>query len=193
MPDATTLLAFDYGARRIGIAVGQTVTGSARELATLDAIDDAPDWDAIETLIDDWRPDLLLVGLPLDADGGESAQCAAARAFAAELAASGLPVQLIDEHLTSREAESRLAAARASGRRRRRVRKGDVDALSAVLIAEQWLSHRDLGRPRAGGARIRGGAAASPAARTAGVDATAPSRGDPGPDSDDDPAGNPDG
>lgn len=158
MPDATTLLAFDYGARRIGVAVGQTITGSARELTTLTSVDEAPDWDAIESLIDDWRPDLLLVGLPLDADGGESGLCPEVRNFAAELAASGLPVQLIDEHLSSREAESRLVDARASGRKRRRVAKGDVDALSAVIIAEQWLADRDLGRPRARGARMRGAA-----------------------------------
>lgn len=193
MPEATTLLAFDYGARRIGVAVGQTVTGSARELATLTAVGDEPDWDAIESLIDDWQPDLLLVGLPLDADGGESAQCEAVRAFATELAHAGLPVQLIDEHLSSREAEARLAEARSSGRRRRRVAKGDVDALSAVIIAEQWLADRDLGRPRPGGARIRG-ARATPDGSA--PDAPAPSReARTGPilDTDDDATGNPTG
>lgn len=186
MPDPTTLLAFDYGARRIGVAVGQTVTGSARELATLTAVGDAPNWDAIESLIDDWKPDLLLVGLPLDADGTESEQCRAVRAFATELAHSGLPVQLIDEHLSSREAESRLAEARASGRRRRRVVKGDVDALSAVIIAEQWLTDRDLGRPRAGGARIRGAPATQDAPASSRTVRTGPTR-----DTDDDATGNP--
>ena len=179
MPDATTLLAFDYGARRIGVAVGQTVTGSARELTTLSSSGDTPDWRAIESLIDEWRPNLLLVGLPLDADGGESPLCTEVRQFAAELAESGLPVQLIDEHLSSREAESRLVAARASGRKRRRVVKGDVDALSAVIIAEQWLAQRDLGRPRAGGARMR------PAAGT--VRESVAARSD---ESDDDTSGN---
>lgn len=148
MPEShhtTTLLAFDYGAQRIGVAVGQTVTGSARELTTLTAIGGEPDWDAIETLIDDWQPDLLLVGLPLNDDGSESAQCNAARDFAAELTTAGLPVQLIDEHLTSSEASQRLRDARSKGRRRR-LQKGDIDALSAVLIAEQWLAERDVRR-----------------------------------------------
>ncbi len=148
MPEATTtstLLAFDFGGQRIGVAVGQTITGSARALTTLTAIAGEPDWRSIETLIDDWQPDLLLVGLPLNDDGSESAQCVAARDFAAELTTAGLPVQLIDEHLTSSEASNRLREARGQGRRRR-IQKADIDALSAVLIAEQWLSERDVRR-----------------------------------------------
>lgn len=147
MPDtlrAATLLAFDFGLQRIGIAVGQTVTNSARALTTLNAIDHEPDWVAIEHLIDEWQPDVLLVGLPLSDDGSESALCDAARDFATRLTRLDLPVQLIDEHLTSSEAANHLKAARQSGARRRRVRKGDIDALSAVLIAEQWLRQRDV-------------------------------------------------
>ena len=141
----TTLLAFDYGRRRIGVAVGQTITASARPLDTVPARGDDPDWERIGDLIDQWSPDLLLVGLPVWADGAESEQCAAARGFAARLADFELPVQLIDEHLTSSAAADELRSARAAGRRTRRVRKGDIDAVSAVLIAEQWLHERDLG------------------------------------------------
>lgn len=151
MPEAGrtgSLLAFDFGARRIGVAIGQTLTASARELATLESVNGEPDWQRIEHLIDEWQPDLLLVGLPVNDDGSESAQCTLARAFAAHLGAFGLPVQLIDEHLTSSEASQRLAEQRRSGRRTRRLRKGDIDALSAVLIAEQWLHERDIARHR---------------------------------------------
>lgn len=147
MPDAlraATLLAFDYGLQRTGIAVGQTVTNSARALTTLAAIDGEPDWRTIEHLIDEWRPDLLLVGLPVSDDGTETAQCDAAREFATQLTHFGPPVQLIDEHLTSNEASRRLRGDRASGVRKRQVRKGDIDALSAVIIAEQWLQQRDV-------------------------------------------------
>lgn len=150
MPEPTAaqrLLAFDFGLRRIGVAVGQTITGSARELTTVQWLGDEPDWAGIEQLIDEWEPNLLLVGLPVNADGEDTEQCAAVREFAAALAEDyALPVQLIDEHLTSREAERTLAEQRRSGGRRRRVRKADVDALSAVLIAEQWLRQRDIAR-----------------------------------------------
>lgn len=147
MPDtlrAATLLAFDYGLRRTGVAVGQTVTNSARALTTLSAIDGEPDWRTIEHLIDEWHPDVLLVGLPVSGDGSETAQCDAARYFATQLTQFGPPVQLIDEHLTSDEASRRLKHERQSGVRKRRVSKGDVDAVSAVVIAEQWLSQRDV-------------------------------------------------
>ncbi|MFK8052251.1 MAG: Holliday junction resolvase RuvX [Woeseiaceae bacterium] len=142
----TSLIAFDYGTRRIGVAVGQTITQTARELATLTSTDGQPDWDAIETLIDDWAPDLLLVGLPLDANGEDTPQTAIVRRFAAELAEYDLPVQLIDEHLTSNEASDMLRTQRQRGSRRKRVKKVDVDALSAVIIAEQWLRQRDIAR-----------------------------------------------
>ncbi len=142
----SSLIAFDFGNRRIGVAVGQTVTASARELATLHSVDGQPDWDQIESIIEDWQPDLLLVGLPVNDDGSESEQCEAARNFAAALGEFGLPVQLIDEHLTSNEASSQLRSQRQQGQRRRKVRKTDIDALSAVLIAEQWLNERDIRR-----------------------------------------------
>ncbi|MEM9173253.1 MAG: Holliday junction resolvase RuvX [Pseudomonadota bacterium] len=145
MPEAdsiTTLLAFDYGRRRTGVAIGQTITGSARGLLTLEALGEQPDWQQIAALIDQWQPDLLLVGLPRRADGSDSEQTLAARAFASELGQFDLPVQLIDEHLTSNDASRQLAEQRRSGRRSRRVRKQDIDALSAALIAEQWLHER---------------------------------------------------
>ncbi|MEN7343538.1 MAG: Holliday junction resolvase RuvX [Pseudomonadota bacterium] len=141
-----SLLAFDFGLARIGVAVGQTITGTARALATIQWQPETPDWSAIETLIDDWQPDLLLVGLPVNAEGEDTDQCAPARAFAAELGDYELPVQLIDEHLTSSEAKSRMREERQSGRRKKRIAKPEIDAMSAVLIAEQWLAERNIGR-----------------------------------------------
>lgn len=133
------MLAFDYGGRRTGVAVGQTITGSARALTTLTSVGTGPDWAAIDRLLDEWRPDLLLVGLPQRDDGSDSPQTLAARAFARELEERGIRVALVNEHLTSNEASRALAEARSDGSRRRRVRKEDIDALAAVLIAEQWL------------------------------------------------------
>ena len=141
-----SLLAFDFGLARIGVAVGQTITGTARALTTIQWQPETPDWSAIGSLIDDWQPDLLLVGLPVNAAGEDTDQCAPARAFAAALGDYDLPVQLIDEHLTSSEAKSRMRDARQSGRRKKRVAKPEIDAVSAVLIAEQWLAERNIGR-----------------------------------------------
>lgn len=133
------MLAFDYGGRRTGVAVGQTITGSARALKTLTSVAGAPDWASIDQLLDEWRPDLILVGLPLRDDGSDSPQTLAAREFARALEQRGSRVTLVNEHLTSNEASRALAEARGDGSRRRRVRKEDIDALAAVLIAEQWL------------------------------------------------------
>lgn len=137
-PDATTLLAFDYGGRRIGIAVGQSVTGSASPLGTVANRDGGPDWPAVERLLAEWRPSLLVVGLPLAEDGAESDISAAARRFAAELARFGLPVEVIDERYSSLEARERLVAERRQGLRGR-LSRDMVDAAAAVVIAERWL------------------------------------------------------
>jgi putative Holliday junction resolvase len=88
----------------------------------------------------DWRPAMLVVGLPYNADGSEGASAAAARGFAAELSERyALPVKLVDERYSSLEAEERLRGARESGLRKRRVTKGDVDAAAACVILERWF------------------------------------------------------
>ena len=132
-----TLLSFDYGRRRIGIAVGQAVTGSASPLAVASNGKNGPDWRLIGRCIDEWRPDRLLVGLPLLADGTRGDVADEAQHFAAELGRFAIPVECVDERYTSREATERLKRQRAAGRRR--VRKEHVDAAAAVLIAERWL------------------------------------------------------
>ncbi len=135
------LLGFDFGARRIGVAVGQTLTGSASAEGTLSAHDGVPDWAAIDALIAQWSPTRLLVGRPANMDGTDSAMTSAAEAFASTLGErTGLPVDLVDERLTSFEAREQLREQRRSGVRKRRVRPGDLDAHAARLIVETWLA-----------------------------------------------------
>ena len=140
---AEVLLAFDYGSRRIGVAVGQTLTGSASPAGTV-AVTAAPDWVALEQLIRRWSPTRLLVGLPYNMDGSETVLTGVCRAFARELARRfGLPVDFVDERLTSVAAQADLREARRSGARTRRVRREDIDANAARLILETWLrGHR---------------------------------------------------
>lgn len=129
-------LAFDYGEKRIGTAVGDDLTGTARPLAVVNA----GDWITINKLITEWRPAALIVGLPLDEGGGEQTLSTAARKFAAQLRGrSNLPVHVSDERFSSRAADDVLRDARSSGRMTRRVRKGDRDGQAARIILEQWL------------------------------------------------------
>jgi len=144
MPEAPSaprlVLGFDYGLRRIGAACGDTLSGTASPLKTVANGPDGPRWSEIDAFVRDWQPGLAVVGLPYNADGSESAGTAAARAFAAELGRrQGLTVELVDERYSSLEAGERLRAARASGQRRRRVAKTDVDAAAACVILERWI------------------------------------------------------
>ena len=95
-------LGFDYGTRQIGVAVGQAVTGQARELLTLKAQNGVPDWQQIQRLLDEWRPTALVVGLPLNMDGTPSEMSERAERFARRLHGRyGLPVHTHDERLTT--------------------------------------------------------------------------------------------
>jgi len=133
------ILAFDYGSRRIGLAVGQTTTGTASPAGVI-AVAQAPDWLAIERSVREWTPARLLVGLPYNMDGSETVLTAACHSFGSELERRfGLPVEFVDERLTSAAATSDLREARRSGARTRRVRREDIDANAARLILETWL------------------------------------------------------
>ena len=137
------VLGFDFGRARIGVAAGQAVTASATPVTTLNCRHGTPDWPAIDRLIAEWQPGALVVGIPLHLDGTAQPETAAARRFAAALAARyGLPVHAADERLTSRSAAAEIRAARSAGSRRR-TRKGDVDRMAARLILEDWLATRD--------------------------------------------------
>jgi putative Holliday junction resolvase len=139
----SVILAFDYGARRIGVAVGQSATGTASPAGVIPVFD-KPDWAAVERCVREWTPGRLLVGVPYNMDGTETALTATCRAFAAELARRfGLPVDCVDERLTSAAATADLREARRSGARIRRVRREDIDAHAARLILETWLRGTD--------------------------------------------------
>jgi putative Holliday junction resolvase len=127
-------LAFDYGTQRIGAAVGDDLTGSARPLAAI------ADLAGAQRLVAEWRPAAIVVGLPLNEDGSDQPITTAARRFAAQLRERAkLPVHEADERYSSRAADDELREARSSGRMVRRVRKGDRDGQAARLILEQWL------------------------------------------------------
>lgn len=130
-----TYLAFDFGEKRIGTAVGDTVTGTARPLATL-----TNGLDGAVKLVAEWRPKALVVGLPLMEDGTEQRITHLTRAFARELETrTKLPVHFSDERYSSRAADDLLREARASGAMARRVKKGDRDGLAAKIFLEQFL------------------------------------------------------
>jgi putative Holliday junction resolvase len=145
-PKGSIYLGFDYGSKRIGLAVGDAVTGSARPLPPV-ANGRQPDWTVLAKALKEWRPAGCVVGLPVDLDGNEQAITGHARAFAEELRNRyGVPVYLCDERLSSRAADDELRSARADGRLNRRVRSGDRDGVAARLILEQWLAS-DAARP----------------------------------------------
>lgn len=129
-----TLLGFDFGTRKIGVAVGQTVTCSATALTTIRSRDEKPDWERIEHLIREWQPLEAVVGLPFNMDDSEADIAPRARRFARQLEGRfGLKVHLIDERLTTIEARGRVG---------RGAEPGAVDAMAAKLILETWLSER---------------------------------------------------
>jgi len=133
-----TLLGFDFGTRRVGVAVGQEVTGTARPLTTLRSPNGAVDWTAISRLIEEWRPDALVVGLPLHMDGTEQEMTRAARRFGNRLRGRyNLPVFTVDERLTSDEAERLLGESGESTEQ-----KEAVDAVAAQLILQAWLEQQ---------------------------------------------------
>jgi putative Holliday junction resolvase len=135
-----TLIGFDFGLRRIGVAVGQTATATATPLRTLAAREGAPDWPTVDRLIAEWRPSALVVGLPLREDGEPHPLRRAVAAFRAALAQRyGLPVHATDERYTSTEAEAILRESRQRGARGR-TGKGSLDMLSAALLLEQWMT-----------------------------------------------------
>jgi putative holliday junction resolvase len=135
------VVAFDFGQRRIGVACGDTVSRTAAPLAAISNGPGGPRWEAIAAVLKEWQPALIVVGLPYNVDGSESTMTGRVRSFADEVAQRcALQVVLVDERYSSREAEARLKAQRASGVRRRRVGKADVDAAAAGVILERWFS-----------------------------------------------------
>lgn len=135
-----TVLGFDVGARRIGVAVGSAFGHGARALAVIDVHGEQIDWAAIDRLHKEWRPDGCIVGDPMTLDGGDQPIRVRARVFAQALGARyGVPVVMVDERASSIEAAQRFAVDRAAGRRRRRDAVA-LDAVAAAVIVERWLA-----------------------------------------------------
>ena len=130
-----TLLAFDYGEKHIGVAVGQTLTRTANPLESIRVAGTQPDWSAITRVVETWQPDALVVGLPLNMDGTEQTVSRKARRFGDQLSGRyRLPVHLVDERLSTRAARERLAGAG---------RAGEEDhPVAAQIILESWLAEQ---------------------------------------------------
>ena len=134
------VLGFDVGSRLTGVAIGNRLTATARALEVVAMRDGQPDWNRLDALQREWQPDTVVVGLPLTLEGSEQPASRRARAFASQLGQRyGLPVLLVDERHSSREAAQRFAAGRAAGLRRRRDAAG-IDAEAAAVILERWLA-----------------------------------------------------
>jgi putative Holliday junction resolvase len=138
-PDAGTVLAFDFGTRRIGVAVGELSTGLAHPLTVVHGERSDARFAAIAALVSEWRPSRLLVGVPVHADGAEHAMTTRAQRFARQLEGRfGVPVIGIDERHTSRAAAEALSDAGVSTRAQREVR----DAMAAQIMLQTWLDAR---------------------------------------------------
>lgn len=135
-----TVMGFDVGARRIGVAVGNAFSDRGRPVGVVEVRDGAIDWLAIDRLQREWGPDGCVVGDPMTLEGGDQPARARAHAFARELRQRyRLPVVLVDERSSSIEAARRFAGERAEGRSRRKDAAG-LDAVAAAIIVERWLA-----------------------------------------------------
>ncbi|MDT8429102.1 MAG: Holliday junction resolvase RuvX [Pseudomonadales bacterium] len=130
--DPVSALGFDFGTRRIGVAFGQSLTGTAEPVQTLPAVDGVPDWAALSALVDIWRPDVFVVGLPFNMDGSESELLLRARKFGQRLEGRlHRPCYGMDE---------RLSSFAARGQRLRGESSAQVDSLAAQLILQSWFA-----------------------------------------------------
>lgn len=135
----TSVLGFDYGKKRIGIATGQTITHSATPCTTLNQVDGNPDWPAIETEIKQWKPQALIVGMPYHTDGSENKMTAAARHFCYELKKRfKLPVFEVNEALSSQQAEEILK----QDIKINKQNKHEIDRIAAAIIVQRWLDQQ---------------------------------------------------
>lgn len=143
IPRDATVLGFDVGSKRIGVAIGSALGAGARAVAVIDVRDGGPDWTALDRVQRDWRPAGFVVGDPLTLDGQDQPARKRAHAFARQLHERyKLPVVLVDERSSSVEAAQRFARERADGRKRRRDAEA-LDAMAAAVIIERWLSAPD--------------------------------------------------
>ncbi|MEW9797191.1 Holliday junction resolvase RuvX [Alteromonas sp. CYL-A6] len=138
MPEAghRRVLAFDFGTKSIGIAVGQEITGTASPLAAIKARDGIPDWDELARVFEEWQPDLVVVGLPLNMDGTEQEMTLRARKFANRLHNRyRVRVETSDERLSTADAKAMLFELGGY----KKLTKDKVDSVSACVIFSSWI------------------------------------------------------
>jgi putative Holliday junction resolvase len=141
-----TIMAFDYGLRQIGVAHGQTLTANAEGIGILQASDGVPNWDDVKAMLNEWKPNLILVGLPLNMDGSESELSRLARKFARRLQGRfNVDALMVDERLTSQDAKSSLRDS-SSNREGNKIDLTKIDHLAAALILQSWLDQPNLGQ-----------------------------------------------
>lgn len=133
----TTALAFDYGLQNIGVAYGQSLTGQGNELTPIAAKDGIPNWDTVATLLKEWKPDVIIVGLPLNMDDTESELSLRAQKFGRRLHGRfNLPVEMMDERLSTFDAKQEAKERGHKGN----YRENPIDSIAARLILESWFS-----------------------------------------------------
>lgn len=149
MPDLkkpSSLLAFDFGLKKIGVAYGQTLTNNAKGIAIIKAVDGVPQWSEISAVIEKWEPNIVLVGLPLNMDDSESELSGRSRKFARRLVGRfNVEVQMVDERLTSQEAKS-FVRDQAENQKGRIHDLTKIDHIAASLILQSWLNDPSLGQ-----------------------------------------------
>ncbi len=130
-----TVLAFDFGLKRTGVALGNTLTGGARPVCTIETAGNDKRFERIGQLIAEWQPDLLVVGLPLGNDGGETPIAKRVKRFGQQLGGRfGLPVKFVDERYSSAVVEDAIRPGRNN--------KAEVDAAAAAVILQAWLDQQ---------------------------------------------------
>ena len=134
-----TVLSFDFGTKSIGVAVGQEITGTASPLAALKAQDGVPDWEKVKRIYDEWQPDLVIVGLPLNMDGTEQPVTQLAKRFANRLhGRCNVKVETWDERLSTADAKAMLFELGGY----KKLTKDKVDSVSACVIFTSWAENQ---------------------------------------------------
>jgi putative Holliday junction resolvase len=132
----SSLLGFDFGTKSIGVATGQMITATAQPLAAIKANDGIPNWDIVEKVINEWKPDLVVIGLPLNMDGTKQPMTQRAEKFANRLNGRfGVKIAMQDERLTTASAKEFIFEHGGF----KSLTKGKVDSVSAALILESWM------------------------------------------------------
>jgi putative Holliday junction resolvase len=135
-------LGFDFGTARIGVAFGQSLTGTAQPVAVVRAADGIPDWNDLEALIAEWTPDLFIIGLPYNLDGSESELLLRAVKFGKRLNGRfHKPVYGMDERLSSKEAIDQVLNSQTKKSAKKRT---TIDDIAAQIILENWFAELTL-------------------------------------------------